>query len=321
MKHHLRASPETCAWGYFDPALPPAYEVESGDTIVIDTVSGGPDQTPARDSDFQTPPELWDIHSESERQLPGHILTGPVAVAGAKPGHVLEVDIVDVKLRQDWGWNLIRPLAGTLPDDFPVGRTEIILLDNTAMVAHLSWGLELPLKPFFGVMGVAPPANWGRISTIQPRVHGGNIDNKELVAGTKLYLPIFNEGAMFYCGDGHGAQGDGEVCVTAIETALEGTFRLTVREDFELAYPRAETPTHLITMGMHEDLNRCAEMALRDMIAWIVDRAGLSREDAYMLCSLAGDLRITQTVNGNKGVHMMMQKTLLDSSIRKEEKS
>jgi acetamidase/formamidase len=162
-------------------------------------------------------------------------------------------------------------------------------------------------------MGVAPPPNWGRISTIQPRAHGGNIDNKELVAGTTLYLPVHVEGAMFSCGDGHGAQGDGEVCVTAIETALTGRFRLTVRDDLPFGYPRAETPDDLITMGMHEDLDRCVEMALRDMIDWVVNETAISREDAYMLCSLAGDLRITQTVNGNKGVHMMMQKTLLQT--------
>jgi acetamidase/formamidase len=313
MTAHLKASPETCAWGYFDASLDPVMEVASGDTIVIDTVSGGPDHTPPPDAGFTIPAELLDIHARSERMLPGHILTGPVAVAGARAGQVLEVQVVDVKLRQDWGWNLIRPLAGTLPDEFPNGRTEIIPLDLEAMTARLSWGLKLPLNPFFGVMGVAPPANWGRISTIQPRAHGGNLDNKELVAGSTLYLPIFNDGALFSCGDGHGAQGDGEVCVTAIETALQGTFRLVVRDDLELNYPRAQTPTHLITMGMHQDLDRCAEMALRDMIAWIVARTGLSREDAYMLCSLAGDLRITQTVNGNKGVHMMIANALLET--------
>ena len=313
MTAHLKASPETCAWGYFDACLDPVMEVASGDTIVIDTVSGGPDHTPPPDAGFTIPAELPDIHARSERMLPGHILTGPVAVAGARAGQVLEVQVVDVKMRQDWGWNLIRPLAGTLPDEFPNGRTEIIPLDLEAMTARLSWGLKLPLSPFFGVMGVAPPANWGRISTIQPRAHGGNLDNKELVAGSTLYLPIFNDGALFSCGDGHGAQGDGEVCVTAIETALQGTFRLTVRDDLELNYPRAQTPTHLITMGMHQDLDRCAEMALRDMIAWIVARTGLSREDAYMLCSLAGDLRITQTVNGNKGVHMMIANALLET--------
>ncbi|MBU2358566.1 MAG: acetamidase/formamidase family protein, partial [Alphaproteobacteria bacterium] len=178
-------------------------------------------------------------------------------------------------------------------------------------IATMPWGLELPLAPFFGVMGVAPPPNWGRISTIEPRRHGGNIDNKELVAGTTLYLPVHAPGALFSCGDGHGAQGDGEVCITAIETALTGRFRLTLRRDLALTYPQAETPTHVITMGMDPDLDRCAEMALRDMIALVADRAGISRAQAYMLCSLAGDLHITQTVNGCKGVHMMMAKALL----------
>ncbi|MDK3018203.1 acetamidase/formamidase family protein [Pseudodonghicola flavimaris] len=311
MTHHLKASPETCAWGYFDAALAPALEVESGSVVVIDTVSGGPGQIPDPASGRHIPPELFDIHARSPRQEPGHILTGPVAVTGARPGQVLQVDILDVTLRQDWGWNIIRPLSGTLPLEFPEARTEIIPLDLDAMTGQLSWGLELPLKPFFGVMGVAPPPNWGRISTIQPRAHGGNLDNKELVAGTTLFLPVHAEGALFSCGDGHGVQGDGEVCVTAIETALQGRFRLTLRDDMELSTPQAETPTHLITMGLHEDLNRCAEMALREMIALIVARTGLSREDAYMLCSLAGDLRITQTVNGNKGVHMMMETALL----------
>ena len=315
MTHHLNASPETCAWGFFDAGLAPVIEVQSGDEIIIETVSGGPEQMPPLNEGFDIPSELFDIHKHSECQLPGHILTGPVAVAGAQPGHVLEVQILDVKLRQNWGWNLIRPLAGTLPDEFPSARTEIIPLDLDAMTARLSWGLNLPLRPFFGVMGVAPPGNWGRISTIQPRAHGGNLDNKELIAGTKLYLPVFSEGALFSCGDGHAAQGDGEVCVTAIETALQGTFRLVLREDMRLTYPRAETPTHLITMGMHEDLDRCVETALRDMIAWIVERTGLSREDSYMLCSLAGDLRITQTVNGNKGVHMMMKSILVTSRV------
>ncbi|MBD3678814.1 MAG: acetamidase/formamidase family protein [Rhodobacteraceae bacterium] len=307
----LKATPETCAWGYFDATLPPVAEIDSGETIVIETVSGSPEQLPPSGGGFHVPPELLDIHAKSPRQLPGHILTGPVAVRGAKPGHVLEVQVLDVTIRQDWGWNIIRPLAGTLPDDFQTGRTTIIPLDTEAGVATLSWGLKLPLKPFFGVMGVAPPPNWGRISTIQPRAHGGNLDLKELVTGSTLYLPVHAEGALFSCGDGHGAQGDGEVCVTAIETALTGTFKLTLREDMSLHTPRAETPTHLITMSLHEDLDRCAERALRDMINWICAETGLSREDAYMLCSLAGDLRITQTVNGNKGVHMMMEKALL----------
>lgn len=313
MDHRLTASPETCVWGYFDAQIPAVLEVESGDSVVIETVSGSPEHVP-HSGGFDVPDELLAVHAQLERPPTGHILTGPVAITGAKPGHVLEVQILDIALRHNWGWNIIRPLAGTLPDDFPNPRCVTIPLDLDRMTARLSWGLELPLSPFFGVMGVAPPPNWGRISTIQPRAHGGNIDNKELVAGTTLFLPVLTDGALFSCGDGHAAQGDGEVCVTAIETGLTGTFRFVLHEDPGFAYPRAQTPTHLITMGMHEDLDRCAEMALRDMIAWIVARTGLSREDAYMLCSLAGDLRITQTVNGNKGVHMMMECALLDSA-------
>ena len=308
--HHLKASLETCAWGYFDAARPPCMTIASGDTITIDCLpAGGPEALPG--NGFYVPPELLDIYARGEKAMPGHLVTGPVAVRGARPGQVLEVAIEAVALRQDWGFNAFRPLAGTLPYDFETRRILNIPLDAEAMVAKLPWGLDLPLAPFMGVMGVAPPKHWGRISTIEPRAHAGNIDNKELVAGTTLYLPIFNEGALFSCGDGHAAQGDGEVCITAIETALTGTFRLTVRDDLDFTYPRAETPTHYITMGMDPDLDRCAVMALRDMIALLVETGGLSREDAYTLCSIAGDLRITQTVNGCKGVHMMMKKNLV----------
>ncbi len=308
----LEAGPNTCHWGFFDAALPPVVTIKSGDEITINTVSGGPQVLPG--VGFHIPPELLSIHAEGPPVMPGHILTGPIAVDGARRGDVLQIDILDVQLRQDWGYNVVRPLAGTLPLDFETGQLTIIPLDGEACEATLPWGLKLPLAPFFGVMGVAPPPEWGRISTIEPRAHGGNIDNKELVAGTTLYLPVFTDGALFSCGDGHGAQGDGEVCVTAIETALQGRFRLTVRKDMDLTYPEAETPTHWITMGMHADLDQCVEIAVRRMIQLVSNRAKVSRHDAYMLCSLAGDLRVTQTVNREKGVHMMMAKSLLDAS-------
>jgi len=167
------------------------------------------------------------------------------------------------------------------------------------------------LQPFFGVMGVAPPREWGAITSIIPRQHGGNLDNKELGAGATLYLPIHVEDALFSAGDGHGVQGDGEVCVTAIETALKGTFELILRTDLSLSMPRAETPTHFITMGLNPDLDDAATEAVRDMIALICERTNLSAEDAYTLCSLAADLRVTQIVNHNKGVHMMLEKSLV----------
>lgn len=306
----LKSSVETCHWGFFDAAHPAALTIDSGQEITIETISGAPRNLPG--PGYHVPPELLELHATGVPAMPGHILTGPVAISGAVAGDVLQVDILDISLRQDWGYNLIRPLAGTLPYDFTEAHHTIIPLDAARGIATMPWGLELPLAPFFGVMGVAPPPAWGRISTIEPRKHGGNIDNKELVSGTTLFLPVFADGALFSCGDGHGAQGDGEVCVTAIETALRGTFRLTVRKDLDLTYPQAETPTHYITMGMDPDLDRCAEMALRDMITLVSRRAGISRADAYMLCSLAGDLRITQTVNREKGVHMMMAKDLID---------
>ncbi|MBV9532819.1 MAG: acetamidase/formamidase family protein, partial [Bradyrhizobium sp.] len=231
--HHLRAGPETCHWGYFEARLKPILTIDSGDEVTVDTISGGPDVVPEK-TKFHVPPELFEVHARSERMVPGHILTGPIAVKSAEPGHVLEVDILEVNLRQDWGYNLIRPLSGTLPDDFPEPRLINIPLDPKRMVGRLPWGLDLPLKPFFGVMGVAPPPAWGRITSLIPRAMGGNLDNKELGSGAKLYLPVFVPGALFSCGDGHGVQGDGEVCVTAIETALQGRFRLTLRKDLKL---------------------------------------------------------------------------------------
>jgi acetamidase/formamidase len=308
--HHLKAGVDTCHWGQFDAALPPVLFVASGDTVVIDTVSGGPDALPP--AGFHVPPELLDIHARSARSLPGHILTGPVHVQGAEPGDTLEVRILDVRLRQDWGYNVIRPLAGTLPGDFDgPPRLVHIPLDAEHMTGRMPWGLALPLHPFFGILGVAPPAHWGRISSIVPRAHGGNLDNTELRPGASLLLPVHVPGALFSCGDGHAAQGDGEVCTTAIETALHGRLELVLHKRTGLAYPRAETPTHLVTMGMDPDLDQCLAMALRDMIAWIVERRGLSREDAYMLCSLAVDFRVTQTVNVSRGVHALLRKALL----------
>lgn len=310
MTHHqLDSSLATCHWGYFDAKQKPVLEIESGDSVTIRTLTGGADTLPAGNATI--PPEIHEIHAKAERMVPGHILTGPIAIRGAKPGQVLEVQIRSVKPRTDFGFTFIKPLGGTLPEEFDAHTFRHIHLDRERNIAVLPWGMELPLAPFFGVMGTAPPAHWGRQSSLVPRAFGGNIDNKELVAGATLYLPVFVEGALFSCGDGHGAQGDGEVCVTAIETALEGTFEFHLREDLSFVMPRAETRTHHITMGIDPDLDICAKNALREMIGLITERTRLSREEAYMLCSLAADLRVTQTVNGNKGIHCMLPKTLV----------
>src|SRR5581483_10531078 len=161
-------------------------------------------------------------------------------------------------------------------------------------IAHFADGIEIPLRPFFGSLGVAPPAEMGRISSAPPGIHAGNLDNKELVAGTTLFIPVHVRGALFEAGDGHAGQGNGEVDITALETSLIGTFQFIVRKDMHLRWPRAETPTHYITMGLNEDLNEATKMAVREMIDFLMTEKHLSRDDAYMLASVAADLHITE---------------------------
>jgi acetamidase/formamidase len=307
--HQIAASPDTVHWGVFSAEFEPVLEIDSGDTVTLHCVSGGPDILPP--SGFEILPEHLEIHDKVAPAQAGHIMTGPVAVRGAAPGDVLEVRILDVSLRQDWGWNRIRPLSGTLPEDFETMTLVHIPLDREAMRARMPWGVDLPLDPFFGVMGVAPPREWGTVTSIIPRAHGGNLDIKALGAGSTLYLPVFNEGAQFSAGDGHALQGDGEVNGTAIETCLSGTFQLIVHKDKSIAMPRAETPTHYLTTGMDPSLDVAAKQALREMIVLIREKTNLSREEAYMLCSLAADLHVSQTVNVHKGIHVMLAKTAL----------
>lgn len=308
--HELKATPETVHWGYFDAGLAPVLTVQSGDAVTLHSVSGDENVTP--DDGFEVLPEHRQILAEvTERRVPGHTLTGPIAIAGAEPGDMLEVRIRDVRLPVDWGWNKIRPLAGALPYDFNQERLLVIPLDRERMTARLPWGVDLPLKPFFGVMGVAAPPAWGVQSSIIPRAFGGNLDNKELTAGATLYLPVFVDGGLFSAGDGHAVQGDGEVCVTAIETCLSGTFEFHLHKGEGIDFPRAETASHYITMGIDEDLDDAATQALRAMIALITSRTNLSREDAYTLCSLAADVRVTQLVNQHKGIHVMLARQAL----------
>ena len=309
--HRIPASPETTRWGLFDASFPPLLTVQSGDTVVLECVSGTPEMLPPASMGRTVPPALRAIHAANPVRLTGHILTGPVAVAGAEPGDTLEVRIDAVELGADWGYCGFRPLAGTLPEDYPERFVSHIAVDQARRVGTLPWGTELPLAPFFGVMGVAPPPNYGAISTKEPREHGGNLDNKELGAGASLFLPVWVPGANFSAGDGHGVQGDGEVCINALETCLTGTFTLVLHKAQGLAYPRGETASHFISMGMNEDLDLAMKQALRQMIAFICGRTNLSREQAYAFCSLAVDFRVTQTVNGEKGIHGMLRKGLL----------
>jgi acetamidase/formamidase len=312
--YSLKPTPKTVAWGYYDASTPPVLRVQSGDTVEVQTLPAG--VSAAQLEAAGVPPEqvdqsLRDIWREVTNKGPGgHILTGPIYVEGAQPGDVLESKILSIRLAIPYAYNRFRPGFGYLPDDFPYTRIKIIPLDEKRGVARFGAGIEIPLAPFFGSIGVAPPEVTGRISSAPPWIHGGNIDNKELVAGTTLFLPVHAPGALLQVGDGHAGQGNGEVDITAMETSLIGTFQLRVRKDMHLRWARAETPTHYISMGFNEDLNEATKMAVREMIDFLVSEKHLSRDDAYMLTSVAADLSITQLVDGNKGVHASIAKAI-----------
>ncbi len=308
--HDIPATPETMVLGYLDASTPPVLEIASGDTVTMRSFPAGGRASLPRDA-AQVPADYL-LALDALPPGPGpHFMTGPIHVRGAAPGDTLQVDILDARPTMDWGFVSIMPLLGTLPDEFTEYETIHPRIDRERGVCLLPWGAELPLDPFFGIIATAPPPAWGRCSSSVPRAFGGNMDNKELKPGATLYLPVFNEGALFSVGDGHGVQGDGEVCVTALETGLAGTFRLTARKDIHVERPFAETATHLMSIGLDEDLDDAAKQAVREMVHHVCARTNLSRNQAYMLCSLAGDLRVTQTVDGNKGVHMLLAKACL----------
>jgi acetamidase/formamidase len=259
----------------------------------------------------QVQQDLRDIYKEVTNKGPGgHILTGPVFVEGAEPGDTLEVHIEKIELAIPYAYNAFGPGRGFLTNDFPYSRMKIIPLDRQRMVAKFAPGIEIPLRPFFGSIGVAPPQAYGRINSAPPWIHAGNMDNKELVEGSTIYLPVHTPGALFEIGDGHAGQGNGEVDITALETSLIGTVRFVVRKDMKTSYPRAETPTHYISMGFDDDLSEATRIAVRNMIDFLVSEKHLSREDAYMLVSVAGDVSISELVDSNKGVHVMMPKAI-----------
>jgi acetamidase/formamidase len=307
----IQPSPDTIHWGYFDAALKPVATIEPGETFSLNSVSGSVAEAPLDGSPYLVRPELRAIQAAVRPELGPHILTGPVAVRGAMPGDALRVEIVDVQLADDWGFNTFKPGMGALPEDFPYERLVHLGIDRAAGNIQTPWGMVLKAAPFFGVMGVAPAPGLGRVSSVMPSSFGGNLDNKELGAGAVLYLPVAVEGGLFSAGDGHGIQGDGEVCLTAVETGLTGTFKIDLIKNANLDAPWAETPTHAITMAFDEDLDVAMQIALQRMIKLIVAHTGITAEDAYRLCSLAVDLRVTQVVNRSKGIHAMIARELL----------
>lgn len=311
--YHLKATPETVAWGYYDAAAAPVLRIHSGDTVEFETLITN---SPAGLEKAGVPPgevqqSLRDIYKQVTNKGPGgHILDGPVYVEGAEPGDTLEVRIEKIALAIPYAYNAFGPTRGFLPEDFPYHKIKIIPLDSEHMAARFAPGIEIPLYPFFGSMGVAPPAEYGRVDSAPPGIHAGNMDNKELVAGSVLYLPVWAPGALFEVGDGHAGQGNGEVDITALETSLVGTLQFILHKSTGQKYPRAETPTYYISMGFHSNLYEATRIAVRQMVDVLAREKHMSREDAYMLTSVAGDVDITELVDGNVGVHVMLPKAI-----------
>ena len=318
-RYRVLCGPQTVHWGYLWGAAEPVLRINPGETVIIDTVShegilpdqGDPESFFAR---FGIAKEavlrdLVGVYTKVQHSGIGpHVVSGPIAIAGAEPGDVLAVHVLEAKPRVPYGVNSMRSNRGGLPDEFTLNRSIVIPFDLERQVAKFSPRIEVPLAPFFGIMATGPARSLGRVSSGPPGAFGGNIDLKELTAGSILYLPVHVPEALFMVGDGHAAQGDGEVDLTAIKTSLTGTFRFELIKGKPLAWPRAETPTHWITLGLHENLEEAMKMAIRDCIDFLCEKQGLTRVDAYALASIAVDFEVTQVVDGVKGIHAMIPK-------------
>jgi acetamidase/formamidase len=312
--HRLLATPKTVAYGYYWSEAPPALTVASGDIIDVDTLLTnspmGLQRAGVADEEIEASLKAVVAEVTGDKRGPGgHILTGPVFVEGAEPGDTLEVKVLSIAFNIDYGYN---GCSGFIPENCERGApSKIIRLDRNTMTATFSPGIVIPLKPFFGSMGVAPAPESGRVSSNPPGRHAGNLDNRELGVGSTLFIPVFVKGALFEVGDGHAAQGDGEVDQTAIETSLRGRLQLTVRKDMKLTWPRAETATDYISMATDPDLKIATTAAIQEMIDFLAANKGLTKHQAYQLVSIAGNVAVTQLVDKpNLGVHVKLPKSI-----------
>jgi len=306
--HELAATEETTRVGVTDRANPPVLTIDSGDEVITKTRALWADGV----TSDSTLDDIIRFRKEIYPTVGPHTLTGPIAVRGATPGKLLRVDILELVPRSN-GVNLAYPGSfgtGLLPEDFPDGRLTQLQIDLQSMTTN-AFGIKLPLRPFLGTIGVAPK-DPGPFSTVPPGPHGGNMDVSTSGVGATIHFPIWKDGADLSFGDGHAVMGSGEVCLTALECAMERVrLRLSVEGGPELERPRIENATHWITLGFDEDLLIAAKQAVRDMIRLLGEKTGMSASEAYGFCSMAVDLSVTQVVNKVRGVHASLSKSLL----------
>jgi acetamidase/formamidase len=279
----LKASAKTVHQNFFDASLAPVLTINSGDIVRLETATGNPKYFEKHGvPKDKIPQELYTAfdglpydESGPDRGRSDATMDGPIKVNGAEPGDLLEVRIRSVQVRLPIAAQSFVPDRGLLADEFPYEKHRILFLDLEKQTVEYAPGIVVPLKPFWGIIGVAPPPKMGRVSSGPPNIFGGNMDNRDLVAGTTLYLPVYASGALLSIGDGHAAEGEGEVCLSAIESSLKGEIQVILHKGKSLKWPRAETPTHYMTMGLDPDLNVAAKIATHEMLDWMVEMKGL----------------------------------------------
>lgn len=321
----LPTTRETALWGCFPTDRQAVLTVESGGVVRFETINqagvsaaGGPVAyfTDLGVSADQVLPELAEVAAIPRPPgSSGHVLVGPVHVTGAEPGDVLAVDILDVSPRVDYGVNSTGPNCGVLPDLLTAGSTRLLTLDPARRYYQFAPGIRVPFRPFMGIMGVAPPTEAGFVSANPPQRWGGNLDFRELTAGSTLYLPVFQPGALFYTGDSHGAQGHGEVDQTAVEHSMTLTARFTVRRGGGLTWPRAANAEYVFCLGIDVDLDVALRIAVEQTVRCLVDATALSMADAYALCSVGVDFVVAEAVDGTQVVAGYLPRAYLPSDV------
>ncbi|WP_316434155.1 acetamidase/formamidase family protein [Leptolyngbya sp. NK1-12] len=329
--YYVKSEPGNVIWGeLFKPDSPPILRVKSGDRITMETVSHEgilPDQgetvaflTAGGIAEQDILPDQLTIKADVEKTGPGpHVITGPIYMEGAEPGDVLEVKTLNIEYRVPYGVISNRHGRGALPGEFPENDapiyTKVIPIDKTRQIGmfHPSNGLsslEIPLKPFMGLVGVVPANPEDAKNSVPPGLYGGNLDIKHLGIGSSLYLPVQVPGALFYSGDPHCAQANGEVALTAIECSLTPTFELTLHKGMNLATPMGETADAWYAIGLDQDLDEAMKKAVREYLRIANEEYGLTKADALLFGSAAIDFEVSQVVDIVKGIHGVIPKTL-----------
>jgi acetamidase/formamidase len=320
----VRSIPENMVFGYYGADVPPVARAKDGDVVEIQCINTT--GISSRDPEAFFKKNNYPLDTEHAQDVVnivknvkpqpgnprGHMLTGPVYIEGAEPGDMMEIRVVDIIIRSEYGVNSVWPGGGGLPEGVTQAETFVYKYNSKKTVAACESipGVKIPIRPFFGVMALSPPAELGRVSSIPPGFYGGNFDIRYLTKGTTLYLPVSVKGGMFTTGDCHVAEGNGEVSGVSIEASLSLVAKFIVHKGKALKMARAETPTHFIAIGVDPDLRVAMKNAISEATGFIKDELGYTFNQALSICSVGVDFEVSQVVNRTTGVHAMIPKSI-----------